>query len=109
MRTDGDDMTDDEIEELIRRRDAGDVHADALLTAWIDECLGALCATPPSEGGVIEPSTAGAAAGSAVRAGDEAAGSGKRAQAGERGRDDTERGAAAWAALLRGRKRLLKR
>ncbi len=109
MRTDGDDMTDDEIEELIRRRDAGDVHADALLTAWIDECLGALCATPPSEGGVIDSSAAAVATGSAVGTGDEAAGSGECAQAGERGRDDAERGAAAWAALLRGRKRLLKR
>lgn len=99
-------MTDDEIEDLIRRRDAGDEQADEILTAWIERCLGANCATPPSGSEAGE-----AARGDAARS-EVARGSVARREAPQADDAPSERASAvkgmSWGALLRGGRRRAK-
>lgn len=40
-------MTDEQLDELMRRVKAGDGEAQAQIDAWIEETLGAISATPP--------------------------------------------------------------
>lgn len=40
-------MTDEQLETLMRRVDAGDREAQRQIDAWIEEALGAICATAP--------------------------------------------------------------
>lgn len=40
-------MTDQQLDELLRRVNAGDLEAQAQIDAWIEEALGAICATAP--------------------------------------------------------------
>lgn len=50
-------MTDEHLDELMRRVNAGDREAQILIDAWIEEALGAICATAPIDHGaeVIDP------------------------------------------------------
>lgn len=40
-------MTDEQLDELMRRVNAGDGEAQAQVDAWIEEALSAICATGP--------------------------------------------------------------
>lgn len=50
-------MTDEHIDELMRRINAGDREAQILIDAWIEEALGAVCTSAPIDLGVevIDP------------------------------------------------------
>ncbi|MFO1299892.1 MAG: hypothetical protein U1F17_05795 [Burkholderiaceae bacterium] len=42
-------MTDEQLDELMRRVETGDREAQMQIDAWIEEALGAVCATAPVE------------------------------------------------------------
>lgn len=50
-------MTDDQLDELMKRVNAGDSEAQAQIDAWIEEALGAVCVTTPvaREAEIVDP------------------------------------------------------
>lgn len=50
-------MTDGQLDELMRRVNEGDDEAQSQIDAWIEEALGAICATAPIglEAEVVDP------------------------------------------------------
>jgi len=50
-------MTDEQLDELMRRVETGDREAQVQIDAWIEEALGAICATAPFDRGadLVDP------------------------------------------------------
>lgn len=50
-------MTDQQLDELLRRVNDGDEEAQTQIDAWIEEALGAICVTAPidCEAEVVDP------------------------------------------------------
>jgi len=53
-------VTDEHLDQLMRRANAGDDDALAEVDAWIEEALGPLCKTPPIDGDAQGPDADGA-------------------------------------------------